>query len=276
MEPKQYPLYQLEPALRISALCSAFQATRPIGYSNAGELHDFWEAVFILSGEVEATAGDSIYILRAGQMILHPPLEFHRMINTGKTEAEIVILSFTAATMPVKERLICTFQTPTPIVTYIKDLREQFIVERDFLLRSTHENSDKATIQRIINYIECYLLSLFVGNTSAKSATSRQATQYSAAVAIMQEHLHRALNAPALAALCNASVSSLQKLFLKYTGMGMMQYFRALRMQRARLLLSNGTSVKETAATMGFDDQNYFSTAYKRHFGIPPSQALPK
>lgn len=276
MEPKYYPLYTLEPALRISALCSAFQATKAIGYSNVGELHDFWEAVFILSGEVEVTAGDTIYVLHAGQMILHPPLEFHRLINTGKCTAEFVIISFAATAMPVSSRVICNFPTPTPIITYVKNLREQFVLKRDFLLLHPHGNSNNATIQHIINNIECYLLSLLHSDISAKSATSRQATQYSAAVAVMQEHLCEGLNATALATLCNASVSALQKLFLKYTGVGMMQYYRALRMQRARTWLLQGTSVKETAIALGFQDQNYFSTAYKRHFGTAPSQALAK
>ena len=271
MEPKSYPLYTLEPSLRISALCSAFQATRAIGYSNGGELHDFWEAVFMLSGEVEITAGDTIYPLHAGQMILHPPLEFHRLINSGTCTAEFVIISFAATAMPVSSRVICNFPTPTPITTYVKDLREQFVLKDGFLLLHPHQSSDSAVIQRITNNIECYLLSLLHSNIAAKSATGRQATQYSAAVAVMQEHLCEGLSATALATLCNASVSALQKLFQKYTGMGMMQYYRALRMQQARTWLLQGKSVKETALALGFQDQNYFSTAYKRHFGTAPS-----
>lgn len=30
--------------------------------------------------------------------------------------------------------------------------------------------------------------------------------------------------------------------------------------------------VKEVAIELGYDDQNYFSTAFKRHFGISPTK----
>ena len=37
-------------------------------------------------------------------------------------------------------------------------------------------------------------------------------------------------------------------------------------------LLQEGYTVKETALRLGFADQNYFSTVYRRHFGVPPSK----
>ena len=42
-------------------------------------------------------------------------------------------------------------------------------------------------------------------------------------------------------------------------------------MRHGKQLLESGRSVKEVAFLLGFSDQNYFSTVYRRHFGIPPS-----
>lgn len=271
MNPRQYPLCEITPALRIRALCSAFHAVREPQYSSTGELHDFWEAVFVLRGEAEITANDTIYHLKSGQMIFHPPMEFHRLKNASNAPVEILILSFVAARFPIKDRLICSFPSAERISSYIKKLRHLFVT-RSFLLLSPAPHSDPATIQQTVNDIENYLLELLsCTEEAASSAKGRRAEQYATAIAAMHKHLKERLCANELALQCGMSVSTLQKLFLQYAGMGMMQYYHNLRMHHARRMLSEGKTVKETATALGFEDQNYFSTAYRRHFGFPPS-----
>ena len=53
----------------------------------------------------------------------------------------------------------------------------------------------------------------------------------------------------------------------------MMKYYESIKMKRARELLDKGYMVKEVAFELGYGDQNYFSTAYKRFFGAPPSES---
>jgi AraC-like DNA-binding protein len=45
-------------------------------------------------------------------------------------------------------------------------------------------------------------------------------------------------------------------------------------MQKAVEYLRQGLSVKETALRVGFSDQNYFSTAFKRIIGHAPSRII--
>ena len=45
----------------------------------SGERHPFYELVFVSSGTVGITAGEEVYTLSAGQMLLHDPDEFHRI-----------------------------------------------------------------------------------------------------------------------------------------------------------------------------------------------------
>ncbi len=271
MKPRQYPLCEITPALRIRALCSAFQDIRLPQYSSAGELHDFWEAVFVLKGEAEITADDTIYHLKAGQMIFHPPMEFHRLKNASDEAIEILIISFVAACFPIAGRLICSFPSAEPISSYVKKLRH-LLLTRGFLLLTPAPHSNPGAIQQTVNDIENYFLDLLTcGEESASGAKGRRAEQYAAAVTTMHQHLQERLCAAELATQCGMSVSTLQKLFFQYTGMGMMRYYHNLRMHRARQLLSEGKTVKEVAAALGFEDQNYFSTAYRRYFGFPPS-----
>lgn len=47
---------------------------------------------------------------------------------------------------------------------------------------------------------------------------------------------------------------------------------RVIRLERAAALLRNGRSVAEAAACSGFDNPKYFSTVFKKYFGVSPSK----
>ena len=129
------------------------------------------------------------------------------------------------------------------------------------------------SVQKTVSRIENYLISLFDQKEELPVAVEDNVSElYSRAVTLMHQNLASRLNAKELSSMCGMSVSSMQKLFLKYAGIGMIKYYNNMRMHRARQLLQNGMSVKEVAVSLGYDDQNYFSTAYRRHFGIPPSK----
>ena len=45
-----------------------------------------------------------------------------------------------------------------------------------------------------------------------------------------------------------------------------------MKMRHAVTLLKEGKRVGEVATALGFADQNYFSTAFRRVMGVPPGQ----
>ena len=69
-----------------------------------GEQHDFWEIVYVLSGEVECVEDDRVYQLKAGEMLLHAPMEFHKIRSAANTEPHLYVLSFRSQGM-LPERL---------------------------------------------------------------------------------------------------------------------------------------------------------------------------
>lgn len=79
-----------------------------------------------------------------------------------------------------------------------------------------------------------------------------------------------------VAAVCRAgfiSVSSLQRAFLRQMGVSPMQYIIGLRIRKAvRLLVENRLRVREIAYACGFSDEKYFSRAFRRVYGYPPSK----
>ena len=79
-----------------------------------------------------------------------------------------------------------------------------------------------------------------------------------------------------IAAVCREgfiSVSSLQRAFDERFGISPKQYVIRRRMEEAvRLLIENRLPVKEIAYSCGFSDEKYFSRAFRRMYGYPPSK----
>ena len=205
-------------------------------------------------------------------MIFHPPMEFHRIWNEGGDEPlHFLIISFTAYGFHLDTHRICTFPSADTIIELVRELRKLFVTKGTILVRMM-DDSCAAAVQSVVNRLENYFLSLLNREESYPVVEQdRRAELYSAAVAIMHQNLSGRLSATQIAEQCGMSVSTMQKLFLRYTGMGMMNYYTSLRMRHARQLLEKGRSVKEVGMLLGYNDQNYFSTVYRRYFGEPPS-----
>ncbi|MFO7612824.1 MAG: response regulator [Clostridia bacterium] len=76
-----------------------------------------------------------------------------------------------------------------------------------------------------------------------------------------------------LAAEVSLSPGYLSTLFKDIFGITFHDYLTSLRLERAKiLLLSSDLKNYEVAAQVGFEDPNYFSTAFKRRFGKPPGE----
>ncbi|MCF7855539.1 MAG: AraC family transcriptional regulator [Candidatus Pacebacteria bacterium] len=93
------------------------------------------------------------------------------------------------------------------------------------------------------------------------------------ALALIQTHYFDAdLSVTSIASQVGLSESHLSTLFRQTTGHTIHQLLIDIRMRRAtELLTDTHHSIKEIAALTGWKNQLYFSAAYRRFHGIPPS-----
>ncbi len=78
-----------------------------------------------------------------------------------------------------------------------------------------------------------------------------------------------------MAELCKVSgvpFSQIAHDFSREFGVPLRTYLNRIRLEKAKLLLEKGKSVKECASQCGFYDEFHFSKAFKKQYGIPPSQ----
>ncbi|MEM9436993.1 MAG: helix-turn-helix domain-containing protein [Pseudomonadota bacterium] len=91
------------------------------------------------------------------------------------------------------------------------------------------------------------------------------------AIEQMRSSLHKAVSMPKLAAEAGLSQRQLERLFRGHTGRSPNQYYRMLRLDRAREMVTRSASpMPEIASSCGFQSPVHFSRAYKEQFGLPP------
>ena len=83
----------------------------------------------------------------------------------------------------------------------------------------------------------------------------------------------RDLSVEALAQLCDISSRHLSRMFKKTTGRTLGQYINEIRINRAKLLLSQPDClVKEVAFRCGFSNQSSFSQVFRKATGKTPKK----
>ena len=75
--------------------------------------------------------------------------------------------------------------------------------------------------------------------------------------------------------LCREMAMSRTLFYVKlksYTGKSPQDFIRIIRLEGAASMLRNGCNVADAAAMTGFDNPKYFSTVFKKYFGVSPSK----
>jgi AraC-like DNA-binding protein len=79
----------------------------------------------------------------------------------------------------------------------------------------------------------------------------------------------------ALAKLCEVSSDTLRRHFLANSGKSPRHWLVEERQWQAIELLRDGSSIKETAARLGYNQQTNFTRKFKKHWGVCPSGLSP-
>jgi len=92
------------------------------------------------------------------------------------------------------------------------------------------------------------------------------------AISYIQENLSHKLVLSEIGEASGLSYVQFLRRFQSFTGMAPSVYINTLRIQKAKILLTDTTMmIKEIACRLGFDNEYYFSNFFKKHTGMSPS-----
>lgn len=112
---------------------------------------------------------------------------------------------------------------------------------------------------------------------SVVSGNTKYSTYVQKAVAYMKKHYREAVSLVDVADVLQISPAYLSTLFNQDTGMGFTEYLNQIRLEEAGELLKQGTyKQKEIASMCGFYNYPYFSTLFKKLYGMTPKEYVKK
>ena len=274
--------YRVETRVRIPELYSMFVRKCPSGYDFPGETHDFWECLYVLRGEVCVSGDDRVYQLSEGDIIFHKPLEMHKFYVEHGAGADLLIFSFTldsAQRSFFAEKAFSLSEEQkgllSSMLVYMDQRMAEMDVPEDVVLTKRYlypSCVNHVYLQAIVLYLERLFLSLLEQADTTELFDSAESRLFSDAVNCMKKHIHTGLSVAELAEMCNISISGLKRIFDKYAGISVHKYFLKLKLQNAVEMLMGGATVSETAVSLGFSSQAYFTKAFRRELGQNPSE----
>lgn len=274
--------YDVKEQVKVQKLYSLFKRHYKKGHQFAGEMHDFWEVVYVVDGEVIISADENVHNFKSGDIIFHKPLELHKFNVVGEDGVTLLIFSFSMTGELCKKMERRAYHLDKYGRSIMKSFVEFYEYEDEKLSEREPQKTsydvlpyfadDNIFLQTVSTYICRIILSLASGANTLTKTRTHETELFKTALVIMNERLAEQLSVNELAMGLNMSVSSLKRLFEKYAGMSVHKYFLTLKIKTATLMLKGGMAVNEVSDALGFSSQGYFSATYKRETGNNPSQ----
>lgn len=251
------------------------------------EEHDFWELVFIDSGEAVVTAGNTDIKLKQSQIVFHKPLLPHT-IRTENKFCNSVICAFEAS-----GRMMNFFEDKVfTLNQHEKNLLQQVVLEgkqsyKDKLnlvhqkRMQKREDAPFGAEQLIKNNLELLLISIVRKNAEQHSAkkleldgTSAHGEQIVKSITnILQSKVHSSVNLDDIAKELYFSKTYIKSVFKKYTGSSIIQFYNRLKIDEAKRLISlKQYTYTEISAQLGFSSVHYFTRLFKSVTDMTPSE----
>ena len=249
------------------------------------EHQDFFELVTVASGRGVHQVGNQKYEISAGSVFLIQPHQVHCYTEYNNLLIYNLIFSkrFVRLFLPDLNRLpgyqllfnLSTHEAARSTADGIRIQEEFFpevlhLLERMDKLNSSVQPGDKTMLLSLFANVM-----LLLARHAHWAGPSRQFAcmeQLAGLLSELEKNFAGQWSLERMAKVCNMSVSSFRQSFRKLTGLPPLEYLMQLRLNKAaRALECSVDPLTKVALQCGFNDVNYFSRQFKKHFNILPN-----
>lgn len=241
-------------------------------------VHDFFEILYLFSGERCFFINDRIFKMTEGDLIIISPNVLHKAISDQSPDCEGILLyfqeGFLAPNHPLREALSQLFAIET--ISINLPLNERSLIE-DLFFKMLQEDRNKNNGYQLA--LQGFLLQLLVllgrhvrsSNDSSFEHPSPMHEKISEIAQFINQNYPEPLSLTSLANRFFISPSYLSKVFKETTNFSFVEYLNNVRVKEAkRLLLESRKKVVEIAAEVGFGSVTHFGRVFKEITGNSP------
>lgn len=135
-----------------------------------------------------------------------------------------------------------------------------------------HEKENISELKVLVKPL-CHMLSLLqimIGDIVTLETKSKT---FDSILAFVQRNMMQDITLRDIADACACSESTVSHLFKEYTNQSVKKYMNELRIKQAeKLLLTTNLPINNISLLCSFADTNYFSTAFKKKYGLSPTK----
>lgn len=255
-------------------------------YCFPGESHDFWEMVYIDSGNVHITAGKHRHTLSQGEVIFHKPNEFHTISSDGKTPSNVFIITFATTSKNMAFFKNKKTYIPQNLRHYIKTLLNEGKRTFDLPVNNPQlyelklsESAPFGGQQIIRSTLEQLLIMLIREEQSSNKShifldkESMDNHLVNSVIKILNENIYRRISVDEICRKLNYSKTYISKIFNKHCGCTIIEYYTNLKIKEAKKLIRQGNlSFTEISDMLKFNNPHYFSRVFKKSTNMTPRE----
>lgn len=241
--------------------------------------HDFDKIVILLSGKVDYAIENEIYSLQPWDVLLIRHHTIHKaLINKSVPYERIIIYlneGYYSTVMPGAELMHC-FACSDRREKRLLRPDEKHIKEIRNILRKYEAFPNTLTAsQELLRETLLLQLLIFLGDASSQSLTDtpqKYTDKIESVLSYINENLSGDLSVDRISSAVYLSRFHFMRLFREATGTTVHAYIQQRRLLNASRLIREGVSAANAAQQSGFDDYTAFYRAFRKSFGISPSQ----
>ncbi|WP_312694905.1 AraC family transcriptional regulator [Caproiciproducens sp.] len=277
---------QLNSVIEINKIITLHYFDYVKDFQGIGESHDFWEFVYVDSGQIEVVANDKKYTLHQGEAVFHQPNEYHNVFALGSF-ASVFIVSFECMSQGIdffcKKILTLSNVERDLIAEIFKEGKKAFvepfdIIDQTKLIRK--KNATYGAEQLVKNQLEHLFISLVRNNTDGSGSSQQFSTAkiqndqriVDTIITILSGNIYRKITLNEVCSRIAFSKSYIEKLFKEKTGCGIIEYYNKIKINEAKRLISEGKySFTQISQMLNFESIHYFSRTFKHYTCMSPT-----
>ncbi len=252
-----------------------------------GETHPFWEMLYVDKGEVEVIAAAETLHLAQGDILFHKPDEFHSLSANGIVAPNLVVIAFDAEGEAMERFDGALFKAGESernlfagIIAEAKNAYSTPLDDPKTTALTRREDAQFASEQLLALLLEQLLIRLLRREEATPSMRISSSIKLRSdhdlvarIIEFMQEHLYGSLSFADVCRFSAQSATNLKTIFKNVTGVGVMSYYRNLKIDEAKRMLREGDgNITQIADRLGYTSVHYFSRYFKRATGMTPSE----
>ncbi len=252
------------------------------------EQHEPWELVYVDRGECVIVADGNRHRLKQGEMYFHKPFEAHMLEVVKGVAPNIFIITFLSHSPAMHyfedKKLSASMSTKQYISAILHEAYETFDLPfnnpKMQELQPKNEDFLWGGEQSIKIRLELMLIEIIRDNNYYNTKPNRFLLKETVTdefalkiISYMEEHLYGKITLEELSRETSFGKTYISKQFAKACGHSVIDYFTMMKINEAkRLIRESKYNFFEISEMLMFSNSHYFSTIFKKHTGMTPTQ----